>query len=65
MDSTIAYSAVVDAMIDYSGVWKVSSETCTIDGTNTEIGSDPTESVPTITTGVCSDDTEVMFLLQV
>ena len=65
MDSTITYNANrfelrVNVEIDYSGVWKVSSETCTIDATNTKIGADPIESVPTITAGLCSDNTEVI-----
>ena len=68
MDSTVTYTGVftyvlaVDVKtIDYSGVWKVSSGTCTGPGTaaNTIVGNDPTESVPTITAGRCSDNTEV------
>ena len=48
--------------VDYSDTWKVSSETCTLDATNTLIGnSDPYEEAPTITAGLCSAETEVII----
>ena len=46
--------------LDYSDIWKVSSTTCTVSGT-TNIGEDPTEKVPTITAGLCSQATKVSF----
>ena len=46
--------------LDYSEIWKVSSTACTVSGT-TNIGIDPTEKVPTITAGRCSQATKVIF----
>ena len=46
--------------LDYSEIWKVSSTACTVSGT-TNIGIDPTEKVPTITAGLCSQATKVIF----
>ena len=64
MDSEVTYTAgginPPSTKLDYSGIWKVSSEGCTISGT-TDSGFDPTEKAPTITAGLCSDETEVSF----
>ena len=67
MDSEVEYTATdttgtdfVLGKLDYSEIWKVSSTACTVSGT-TNIGIDPTEKVPTITAGLCSQATKVIF----
>ena len=66
MDSEVTYKpfnirpARPDETLDYTGIWKVSSEACSVSG-HVTIGHDPQEIAPKITTGHCSDETEVSF----
>ena len=62
MDSEVTYTAgALSSKLDYSGIWKVSSEACTISGTEDIGDGDPKETIPKITAGLCSDETEVIF----